>query len=400
MSGVNERLRNPISRSELERRWALIRAEMKEAGLDAVIVQGANNLTGTAGHYRWMTGIAVASSYPQAMLIPMEGPSTLVMHGDFDGEAALADKDAAFPGVDRRFTAPSFPACHYCGPYDAQIIAREIRKGGYKKLGIVSPNTAFAGFLKVLGEELGNPPLTDITARIDVHKANKSDEEIGFIRLAAAMQDSILADISKHIKPGMTDIDVMAHGHYLGQLRGSETGYMLGSSAPVGQPTAIRRSGEHGRTIRDGDVMYFQCENTGPGGYFVHAGRYYVLGKAPQQLTDIFGAMVEAQDFTVSLLQPGSSCSALIKEFNAYMKARGYPPERRVHCHGQGYDNVEPPLMREDETMLIKPNTNMGIHPTVARRDIFVTACDNYLIGRGGAVERLHKTPREIVEVS
>jgi Xaa-Pro aminopeptidase len=162
----------------------------------------------------------------------------------------------------------------------------------------------------------------------------------------------------------------------------------------------IRRSGEHGRRIEEGDVMYFQCENTGPGGYFVHAGRYYVLGKAPQQLQDMFGAMNEAQDFTVSLLQVGVSCREIFAEYNAYMIARGYPPERRIHCHGQGYDNVEPPLVREDETMLIKPNTNMGIHPAVARKDIFVTSCDNFLINAQGVVERLHQTPREIVELS
>jgi Xaa-Pro aminopeptidase len=347
-----------------------------------------------------MTGIAVASSYPQVMIIPRDGPSTLVMHGDFDNVADLGDKDPAFPGVARRLTAPSFPACHYCGPYDAQLAAGEIRKEGYKKLGIVSPNTAFSGFIKVLEEELDHPILTDITPRIDEHKANKSDEEIELIRLAAAMQDSILVDIRDHIRPGMTDNDIMAYGLYLGQLRGSETGYMLGSSAPVGQPTMIRRSGEHGRRINEGDVIYFQCENTGPGGHFVHAGRYYVLGKAPQELQDMFGAMVEAQDFTAGLLQPGASCRAIFEEYNAYMKARGFPPERRIHCHGQGYDNVEPPLLREDETMTIKVNTNMGIHPAVARKDMFVTSCDNFLIRRDGVVERLHKVPREIVELS
>ncbi len=399
MSAINTRLRNPISRTELERRWALVRAEMTEAGLDAIVIQAANNLTGTAGHYRWMTGISVASSYPQAMIIPREGPFTLVMHGDFDGVATLDGKDSAFPGVGLRLTAPSFPGCHYCGDYDAKLVAGEIAKQGFRELGVVSPNTAFAGFAKVLGEELGHPALTDLTSRIDIHKANKSDEEIALIRRAAEMQDSILADMRNHIKPGMTDNDVMAYGHYLGQIRGSETGYMLGSSAPVGQPTMIRRSGEHGRRIQQGDVMYFQCENTGPGGYFVHAGRYYVLGKAPQELRDLFGAMVEAQDFTVGLLRPGASCREIFAEYNAYMKARGFPPERRVHCHGQGYDNVEPPLLREDETMTIKPNTNMGIHPAVARKDIFVTSCDNFLINRGGDVERLHKTPREIVEI-
>lgn len=400
MAGSNTRLRTPVSRTELERRWALIRAEMREAGVDALIIQAANNLTGTAGHYRWMTGIAVASSYPQAMIIPREGWSTLVMHGDFDGVAELNDRDEAFPGVGLRLTAPSFPACHYCGPYDARLVANEIRRRGYRKLGVVNPSPAFAGFFKVLNEELRHPAYTDLTARIDEHKAYKSDEEIARIRDAAVMQDSILEDIKAHIKPGMTDNEVFAYGLYLGQLRGSETGYMLGSSAPFGQPTMIRRSGEHGRRIEDGDIMYFQCENTGPGGYFVHAGRYYVLGKAPQLLQDLVGAMNEAQDFTVGLLQVGASCSAIFEEYNAYMTARGFPPERRVHCHGQGYDNVEPPLLREDETMLITPRTNMGIHPAVARKDIFVTSCDNYLIGHDGRVERLHKTPREIFELT
>jgi Xaa-Pro aminopeptidase len=175
---------------------------------------------------------------------------------------------------------------------------------------------------------------------------------------------------------------------------------MLGSSAAPGQPTFIRRIAEHGRKLRDGDVLYFQCENTGPGGYFVHAGRYYVLGKAPQRLRDLFGAMVEAQDFTASLLQPGASCREIFREYNAYLQARGFAPERRIHCHGQGYDNVEPPLIRQDESMVIATNMNIGIHPAITQKDAFVTCCDNYFIGKDGVVERLHKTPREIVELA
>ncbi len=399
MSEVNARIRQSISRPEMERRWALARAEMQDAGVDAIVIQGANNLTGTAGHYRWLTGISVASSYPQTMIIPREGSSTLVMHGDFGGETKLGDKDAAFPGVGLRLTAPSFPACHTNGAYDAELIAREIKKAGYRKLGVVSPNTAFHGFFKTLDKELGRSDHVDLTARIDDHKANKSPYEIELIRRAAAMQDSILVDIKGHIKPGATDFEVMSRGHYLGMLRGSETGYMLGSSAPAGQPTMIRRAGEHGRRMEAGDVMYFQCENTGPGGYFVHAGRYYVLGKATQQLRDMVGAMDEAQDFTVSLLQLGASCRDIWREFNAYMIKRGFPPEGRIHCHGQGYDNVEPPLVREDETLTIQPNTNMGIHPAVPWKDIFATSCDNFLIGGDGVVERLHKMPRGIVEL-
>lgn len=84
MTEANPRLRSPIARSEMERRWSLLRAEMAEAGVDVVIAQAANNLTGTAGHYRWLTGLSVASSYLQAVIIPREGLITLVMHGDVD----------------------------------------------------------------------------------------------------------------------------------------------------------------------------------------------------------------------------------------------------------------------------------------------------------------------------
>lgn len=395
----NDRVRNPIPRSELERRWRLVRMEMKLGGVDALIVQGANNLAGTAGHYRWLSGNSAAGSYPQTLIIPRDDLFTLVTHGDAGGFSALADGDPAFPGVNRKLTAPNFPGCHYCGTYDAKLAAEEIRQRGYRKLGVVSPNTMSAGFKAVLLEELGHPSLVDLTPQIDVHKAAKSEVEIELIRRAASMQDSILDTIKDHIKPGMRDYEVMAYGHYLGQLGGSETGYMLGSSARPGEATSIRRANEHGRQMNEGDVLYFQCENTGPGGYFVHAGRYYVLGKASQELQDAYGAMVEAQDFTVSLLQPGRSCSEIFAEYNAYMESRGFAPERRLHCHGQGYDNVEPPLLREDETMDLSANMNFGIHPALVRKNLFVLACDNYLIRADGGVERLHSFPREIVEL-
>jgi len=400
MIQTNTRMRTPIPRSEMERRWSLIRAEMAEAGVDALISQAANNLTGTAGHYRWVTGLSVASSYLQAVLLPREGLATLVMHGDNDGVTELDDKEPMFPGIGRRLTSWGFPGCEYCAPYEGKLLAKEIKRAGYKRLGIVAPNTMYSGFTQALAEELGHPTYIDLTKRIDIHKATKSDAEIEMIRNAAAMQDDILEKVKERIKPGGYDYEVMSYGHYLGMLAGSETGYMLGSSAPFGQPTIIRRAGEHGRRMNEGDTIYFQCENTGPGGMFVHAGRYYVLGRAPQELTDMFGAMIDAQDFTAQMLQPGADCREIFAEYNAYMMARGFPPERRVHCHGQGYDNVEPPLARSDETMKIGKRMNIGIHPAVGRKDMFITSCDNFLVDADGKVERLHRTPREVIELT
>ena len=49
------------------------------------------------------------------------------------------------------------------------------------------------------------------------------------------MQDAIFAKVASNIKPGMRDIDVTALAQHEGQVRGSEQGIFLGSSAPVGQ---------------------------------------------------------------------------------------------------------------------------------------------------------------------
>ena len=75
--------------------------------------------------------------------------------------------------------------------------------------------------------------------------------------------------------------------------------------------------------MRDGDVIYYQCENTGPGGMMTHVGRYYVLGKEPQELADAFGIICEAQDNTVRMLQPGASCREIFAGTTPSWKSTG-----------------------------------------------------------------------------
>lgn len=399
MTSTDERVCNPVSRGELERRWAAVRALMPDAGIDALVVQGANNIVGTGGYFRWLTGTSVQSSYPQTVIFPREGLMTLIWHGPFNEDTKFDGNEPALPGIGRRFGTPSFPAVNYCAGYDAEIVAREIIKGGFHNVGFVGPNSIYFGFGARLKELLADRRFFDVTDVVDPLKAIKSPEEIGFIRRTAAMQDEIMAKVREHMRPGMKDFEVMAYAQYVGQLLGSETGYFLGSSASLGTPSRLRRRPEQGREIRPGDILMFQLENTGPGGLFVHLGRLFVFGKVPQEIADAFGQMVEAQDYTVSLLKPGASCRELFQEYNSYMRARGLPEENRLHCHGQGYDVVERPLVRNDESMKLAANMNIGIHPSISNERMFVTVCDNFLLNTENKVERLHKTPRTIVEV-
>lgn len=399
MQAVDERLCDPVSTPELERRWAAARSHMQAAKLDALVVQGSNGYAGTAGYYRWLTGMPSVNSYPHTAILPRDGLMTLVQQGDRGGEKTMDGTVQEFCGVGRRLSTPGFPAIEYCSGYDAEIIAADISKNGYRSVGLVGAFAMYHGFAARLRELLTGVVLVDATQALDALKAVKSAEDIAMIRRTAAMQDDVMSKVRSHIRPGMRDFEVTAYGQYMGQLGGSEAGYFLANSAPPGKPTMLRHRPYQGRVIRAGDVLMFQAENTGPGGFFVHLGRIFVLGKAPQALVDAFGAMVEAQQYTLGLLKPGASCAEIFAQYNAYMCARGLPEERRVYCHGQGYEVVERPLIRDDESMQIAANMNIGIHPSLLNESMFVTVCDNFLVHADGSSERLHKTPQTIIEL-
>ena len=81
------------------------------------------------------------------------------------------------------------------------------------------------------------------------------------------------------------------------------------------------------------------------------------------------------------------------------MRGRGLPEEQRLNAHGQGYDMVERPLIRDDETMPIAAGMSIVVHPGIMTPQMFAVVCDNYLIGADGPGESLHRTPQEIIEI-
>ncbi|HUJ90070.1 MAG TPA: hypothetical protein VLX12_07750, partial [Syntrophorhabdales bacterium] len=84
---------------------------------------------------------------------------------------------------------------------------------------------------------------------------------------------------------------------------------------------------------------------------------------------------------------------------NAFLVKHGMLPETRLYAHGQGYDLVERPAIRDDEPMKLKANMNITVHPTIGSDRLWVWVCDNYLITESGASPCLHKIPQKIFSV-
>ena len=49
--------------------------------------------------------------------------------------------------------------------------------------------------------------------------------------------------------------------------------------------------------------------------------------------------------------------------------------------------------------MVLQGNMNFAVHPAYATPRVYSWICDNYLLKSDASTERLHRTPREIVEL-
>ncbi|AZG06989.1 aminopeptidase P family protein [Pigmentiphaga sp. H8] len=392
-----QRVLHPIPTRELERRWRAVRERMDELGIDALVMQNSNDWLG--GYVKWFTDRPATNAYPRAIVFPRDGRMVSVEQGPTGGIREVPPDDVVDRGVEKIVFTPSYASIHYTGTYDAELVQAELRRRGYKTVGLVGTACMYHDFCAHLKQTAGSVRFVDATDMVDHIKAIKSADEIEAIGRMAAMQDEVLQALARHIRPGMKDFEVAAYAQYAGQLRGSEQGLFIGSSSPAGRAAMYKPRHLQGREMREGDSFTLLIENNGPGGYYGELARTFVLGKASQELLDTMALLVEAQRHTLDHLKPGAMPADILAAHNAFMRARGMREETRLYAHGQGYDMVERPLIREDETMPIAAGMNIVVHPGHATPSVFTTVCDNYIIGADGPGECLHKTPKTIIEL-
>jgi Xaa-Pro aminopeptidase len=399
MEPLSERLQTPISTAELERRWAAVRAAMERAKIDVLLMQNNNDHMG--GYVKYFTDLPATNGYPLTVVFPHDDLMTLMSQGPFGGvNDPTANGDGVSRGVKQWLTTPSFTSCHYTNAYDPEIAAKALAPYAGGSIGLLGTNQmSFALVDYLRGGRFSNTRFVDTSDLVDRIKAIKSAEERALIRRAAAMQDGAMRAAFDAAEPGLRDRDIAAIAQCYSQRHGSENGIYLCASMPPDAPAQFSQRHFQNRIIEAGDTIALLVEDSGPGGMYTELGRSCVVGKASQELKDEFAFTLEARRFTLGLLKPGTPCQDIFAAYNDFMRRNGRPQEKRLHCHGQGYDLVERPLIRSDEPMAIERDMNIVLHPTYIRGRVLSWVCDNYLIEASGPGERLHRFPEAITEI-
>jgi Xaa-Pro aminopeptidase len=400
MTGVIDpasRILTRISQAELSRRWNAFRQAMKKLGVDAVVMQNTNDWLG--GYVKWFTDLPANNGYPRTVVFYADAPMSVVEMGPSNIRRTFSSDETLHRGVGEIMHTPSFTSIGYSDRDDAQLAIEALRCHENRAIGLITPGALPYAFVSALKEAFPATTFVDVTPDIDAIKAIKSAEEIALIRRTALIQDEVFAEVLNEIRPGLRDIDVTAIAQRKGQVLGSEQGIFLGGSAPVGIRSPFVPRYMQGRTLEKGDHLSLLIEINGPGGFYTEIARTVVLGKASSELKDAFAAVKAAQDYSLSIMKPGTPVREIFESHNVYMRRNGLPAETRLYAHGQGYDMVERPLIRQDDDMTLREGMCLAVHPGYETPSLFAVICDNYMIEANGPGECLHKTEKRLFEV-
>lgn len=394
---INPRLNTPISTAELERRWKTVRARMDEAGLDVLLLQNNNDHMG--GAVKYFTDIPALNGYAITVVFPRDDDMSVVMQGPLGGVQTFSHEgNGTWRGVKQVLTTASYASAFFTKDYDSELVVKAMRPYAESSIGLIGTYQMSYSLVDYVRRAFPKASYTDASEILDRIRAIKSPEELDLIRKTAAMQDGAMNAAFEAIKPGMRDSDVAATARLYSQRNGSEQGIYMCGSFPLGSPQKFGNRHMQNRIIQRGDQFALLVEDNGPGGFYGELGRSCGVGKVPQEMKDEFAISIAARQLILDMLKPGTPCSEIAEAFNTFMRKIGRDEERRLNAHSQGYDLVERPLLRLDETMVIEKNMNISIHPQHIAGGCFSWICDNFFVGESSP-ERIHKFPEEIIEI-
>ncbi|HET8563638.1 MAG TPA: M24 family metallopeptidase [Candidatus Binatia bacterium] len=373
-----------FSLQERDRRWGLVRAQMKKAGLDTLI--GLPN----QGHWdqfgadiRYLTQIGGFQT-EVAAVFPAEGEVTAVVRGANEIE---------WWGLAQDWVTDIRPSRR---SYGEPVIER-LKELRAEKVGVIglaglvrAPEgvVAWGTYEKIRGA-LPQAKFESATDLLQEVRAVKSAEEIAFIEKAATIISSALDVLIEHSKPGVAENHLIAE--MLRQIvrQGGEPITMLlfgtgGPEVPWAQRVVTTRR------LKPGDLINTEVEAK-YGGYIAQALQPISLGSPSNELQKIFDTTKVIFDKMLALLKPGVSFGEVVSFYQNEVKAAGYEPDGAL-MHGRGLGEDAPMLwgarrefpeaqakLREGHVFILKPAAKQGF-----MRDS-IRAGDTVVIEAGGA---------------
>lgn len=377
------------SKGEMQRRWDLAVAFMKDRGLDYLVTQANDGIL--CQYVRWFS--QTRSAHYTYLLFDRDGEMTMISHGAAGGKAIAFDV-----GLTNNISVPVFNNACYGDSMAAGKALEIIAKKGCRKIGFIGLNMITVGFYNALCSGLPQAEKLDVTDEFDDLVAIKSQEELTMLREACAVHDRAALAIPSLLYAGRLEREFGADLYRLAMIAGADE-YMSNLNVCSQRYAGPMFSLHYQNKIMEaGDSINVLFEVPALSGYYADLHRYYNLGEPAPEMVEVSQGAIAAQDYLAALCKPGVKGKELFAACNDWLEKHGFYPEVRLCGHGQGYGLVERPYFDAFDDMELKENMYIAIHPTVKTKYASVCPSDNYIVTKDGAV-RVTSSERGLIIV-
>jgi Xaa-Pro aminopeptidase len=276
-----------------------------------------------------------------------------------------------------------------------QKTIEELKRRGARRLGLIGP--LVVSKYKLLEGEFAVVLLDAEYVRL---RLVKSEEEIDWLRLGAALSDAGFRELLENTKPGLTERELanLVERAYVG--RGGTTFIHYIGVTPMAAPhICVPPQFASSRKVVAGDLVF--CELSAS--FWDYSGqvlRTFTVGAEPTPLyRDLHATAEAAFDAVTAVIRHGTAMQEII-EASGVIEERGFTIyDDLVHGFGGGYF---PPILGSRSrsagalpSMTLEENMTVVVQPNVVTRDhkAGVQVGELVRVTRTG-FERLHTAPR------
>jgi Xaa-Pro aminopeptidase len=382
-----------IPKQEFYDRIKKFQANIKAAELDACLVHASESEMANVRYLSeyWPTFEAAA------LFVPAEGEAVLLVGPESDLYAA---QRSVFTTIEkmieyRESAEPECPGMTFTSYKD--IVAKYTPKGSIKKLGIVgwaiTPLPVYISIKEQFPEvELVKADNTFLPLRFV-----KSKNELNCMRKAYSIAELAIEAIINEIQPGMTELQVIGiaqreiykHG---GEYEGHSLYCFCGQSTnnAISRPT-------HNEIVANEVIQL----NIGArvSGYSSSVGLPISIGPLPERKKNLVNFGLEAHFKTIDMMSAGKSASAVVKDYEAWVKSRGFEKYMLYGpCHSIGMMEVEQPWMESTSDYELLENMTFQVDTFFYEPD-FGLRWENGVIVKEGGVEKLSSKFAKLIEI-
>lgn len=292
----------PFSLPEFERRFKLVRAGMREAGLDALVVYGAHSFAGRdLGQINAVYLSNYAAFIQSYVVVPLhEEPTMFVPIPEHIPNA----RDLS-----------SLTDIRNSGGTKCEVgVAERLLELGLQRgrIGVVGPMNASWWNLSLPAEAKAHLDATLPDAEFVIvgelyerWRLIKSDEELEHQRRGAAINDAAQEAIIAATKPGITHSELSDVGYAVsGQLRGKTAYIHMGSTSMENPTMKYPDPFPTHKPVRAGDVVMSE-HSVGYGSYYGKLMSTWFVGAPTKEYAEMFKVAAETYENAIAELKPG-----------------------------------------------------------------------------------------------